>query len=225
MKRSITKTVFLSAVICVAPLWAANNKQLTVAATVQEEKAEIYSHIYKKYRTYYEQQKMIAVEEIVENIELEDELEEIEENLTYTDYYVPSNKLFKSYMDARHITNKNSQQYRLKSKYILDGTGIYKVDNRFCCAIGSYYTTQIGTYFDIVMKSGEIIPCILADCKADEHTDNLKQYTISNGSIVEFVVDTSTLIPNISNRWGNTGDVSTLGGAFEGEIDYIRIYE
>jgi len=37
----ITKTVFLSAVICVAPLWAANNKQLTVAATVQEEKAEI----------------------------------------------------------------------------------------------------------------------------------------------------------------------------------------
>ena len=218
MKGSITKTVFLSAVICVAPLWAANNKQLTVAATVQEEKAEIYSHIYKKYRTYYEQQKMIAVEEIVENIELEDELEEIEENLTFTDCNVPSGKLFKSYMDARHITNKNSQQYRLKSEYVLDETGIYKVNNRFCCAIGSYYTTQIGTYFDIVMKNGEIIPCILADCKADEHT-------ISNDSIVEFVVDTSTLIPNISNRWGNTGDVSTLGGIFDGEISYIRIYE
>ena len=88
LKRSIAKTVFLSAVICVAPLWAANNKQLTVAATVQEEKAEIYSHIYKKYRTYYEQQKMIAVEEIVENIELGDELEEIEENLTFTDWQV-----------------------------------------------------------------------------------------------------------------------------------------
>lgn len=118
MKRSITKTVFLSAVICVAPLWAANNKQLTVAATVQEEKAEIYSHIYKKYKTYYEQQKMIAIEEIVENIELEDELEEIEENLTYTDYEVPSGKLFKSYMDGRYITNKNTQQYRLKSEYV-----------------------------------------------------------------------------------------------------------
>lgn len=219
MKRSITKTVFLSAVICVAPLWAANNKQLTVAATVQEEKAEIYSHIYKKYRTYYEQQKMIAVEEIVENIELEDELEEIEENLTFTDCDVPSGKLFKSYMDA------HSQQYRLKSEYVLDETGIYKVNNRFCCAIGSYYTTQIGTYFDIVMKSGEVIPCILADCKADEHTDSLGQYTVSNGSIVEFIVHTPTLIPNISNRWGNTGDVSTLGGIFDGEISYIRIYE
>lgn len=89
LKRSV-KTVFLSAVICCVAPFGANDKQLTVAATVQEEKAEIYSHIYKKYRTYYEQQKMITVEEIIENIELEDELEEIEENLTYTDYDVPS---------------------------------------------------------------------------------------------------------------------------------------
>lgn len=74
------------------------------------------------------------------------------------------------------------------------------------------------------MTSGEVIPCILADCKADEHTDNLGQYTISNDSIVEFIVHSPTLIPNISNRWGNTGDVSTLGGAFEGEISYIRVY-
>ena len=227
LKRNIAKTVLLSTAIscCVAP-FGANNKQLTVAATVQEEKAEIYSHIYEKYKIYYKQQKVKTIEEVVENVELDDELEEIEENLTYTDYDVPSSdKLFKSYMDARHITNKNSQQYRLKSEYILDETGIYKVDDRFCCALGSYYTTQIGTYFDIVMKSGEIIPCILADCKADEHTDDLGQYTISNDSIVEFVVNTSTLISNISNRWGNTGDVSTLGGIFDGEISYIRIYE
>lgn len=45
-----------------------------------------------------------------------------------------------------------------------------------------------------------------------------------NGSIVEFVVNEPTLIPNISNQWGNTGDVSTLGGIFEGEIAYIRMY-
>ena len=32
------------------------------------------------------------------------------------------------------------------------------------------------------------------------------------------------IIPNISNRWGNTGDVSKIDG-FEGEIAYIRIYE
>ena len=75
------------------------------------------------------------------------------------------------------------------------------------------------------MESGEIIPCILADTKSDEHTDNLGQYTISNDSVVEFVVDETTLIPQISNEWGNTGDVSTLGGIFEGEISLIRIYK
>ena len=53
---------------------------------------------------------------------------------------------------------------------------------------------------------------------------NLGQYTISNDSIVEFIVHSPTLIPNISNRCGNTGDVSTLGGIFEGEISYIRMY-
>lgn len=63
-----------------------------------------------------------------------------------------------------------------------------------------------------------------ADCKADEHTDDLGQYTLGNDSIVEFIVHSPTLIPNISNRWGNTGDVSTLGGIFEGEIAYIRMY-
>lgn len=68
----------------------------------------------------------------------------------------------------------------------------------------------------IVLESGEVIPCVLADVKDDEHTDSLNQYTVANGSIVEFVVHTNTLIPNISNRWGNTGDVSKIAG-FEGE--------
>lgn len=137
---------------------------------------------------------------------------------------MPSEKPFKSYMDAKMITSTNSAQYKLKSEYELDDSGIYMIDGRYACAIGSYYTTEIGTKFDVVMKSGEVIPCILADCKADEHTDNLGQYTISNDSIVEFIVHSPTLIPNISNRWGNTGDVSTLGGIFEGEISYIRMY-
>ena len=48
--------------------------------------------------------------------------------------------------------NKTHATIQVKSEYVLDETGIYKVDDRFCCAIGSYYTTQIGTYFDIGMK-------------------------------------------------------------------------
>ena len=128
-------------------------------------------------------------------------------------------------MDADTIRDKSSKQYAMKSTFLLDyNTGIYMIGNRYACALGSFYSTDIGTEFDIVLESGEVIPCVLADVKDDEHTDSLNQYTVANGSIVEFIVHTSTLIPNISNRWGNTGDVSKIDG-FEGEIAYIRIYE
>lgn len=161
------------------------------------------------------------IEEIV--TESETETDAIRE---YIDMKVPPNKVFKSYMDEQYITNKASNQYVLKHQYELDNTtGIYMVDDRYCCALGSYYTTAIGQKFDVVMKSGDIIPCILADCKDDAHTDALKQYTVANGSVVEFVVNEEILIPKISVNGNNTGDVSRLEGIFKGEIDYIRIYQ
>ena len=206
-------------------MWGLNNVDAAQQVKYQE------THIYNKFRNaLLERQLQIKKKETDENHNDEEIVDEekkyiIEEELFYVDLDVPLNKPFKSYMDAKFITSDGSVQYQLKYSYTLDNTGIYMVDGRYACALGSYYTTDIGTKFDIIMNSGEIIPCILADCKADEHTDNLGQYTISNDSIVEFVVDTSTLIPNISNRWGNTGDVSTLGGIFDGEISYIRIYE
>ena len=206
------------------PVWGLNNVDAAQQVKYQE------THIYNNFRnTLLERQLQIKKKETDENHSDEEIVDEeknyiIEEELFYVDLDVPLNKPFKSYMDAKFITSEGSAQYQLKYSYTLDNTGIYMVDGRYACALGSYYTTDIGTKFDIIMDSGEIIPCILADCKADEHTDNLGQYTLGNGSIVEFVVNEPTLIPNISNQWGNTGDISTLGGMFEGEISYIRIY-
>lgn len=206
------------------PMWGLNNVDAAQQVKYQE------THIYNKFRnTLLERQLQIKKKETDENHSDEEIIDEeknyiIEEELFYVDLDVPLNKPFKSYMDAKFITSEGSAQYQLKYNYTLDNTGIYMIDGRYACALGSYYTTDIGTKFDIIMNSGEIIPCILADCKADEHTDSLRQYTLENGSIVEFVVNEPTLIPNISNQWGNTGDVSTLGGMFEGEISYIRIY-
>jgi hypothetical protein len=206
------------------PMWGLNNVDAAQQVKYQE------THIYNKFRnTLLERQLQIKKKETDENHSDEEIIDEeknyiIEEELFYVDLDVPLNKPFKSYMDAKFITSEGSAQYQLKYNYTLDNTGIYMIDGRYACALGSYYTTDIGTKFDIIMNSGEIIPCILADCKADEHTDSLRQYTLGNGSIVEFVVNEPTLIPNISNQWGNTGDVSTLGGMFEGEISYIRIY-
>lgn len=207
------------------PMWGLNNVDAAQQVKYQE------THIYNKFRNaLLERQLQIKKKETDENHNDEEIVDEeknyiIEEELFYVDLDVPLNKPFKSYMDAKFITSDGSVQYQLKYSYTLDNTGIYMVDGRYACALGSYYTTDIGTKFDIIMNSGEIIPCILADCKADEHTDSLGQYTVSNNSIVEFIVHSPTLIPNISNRWGNTGDVSTLGGIFDGEISYIRIYE
>lgn len=149
-----------------------------------------------------------------------------EELISYVDKSVPRNKAFKSYMDARHITDKTSDQYQLKSEYSLDyDTGIYMVNGRYACALGSYYTEEIGTEFDVIMQSGNVIPCILADLKDDKHTDKYNQYTIANNSVVEFVVNERVLVPLITTQWGNSGDVSLVNDLFEGEIDYIRIYE
>lgn len=196
-----------------------NNNDLTVLETAQE-KQSIYSSIYRYNKNRISNKNTLSesseetIEDIVETYIFE-----------YEDFEVPSCKPFKSYMDARLITDYTSEQYLLKSEYILNENGIYTINGRYACALGSFYTNCIGTKFDIVMESGEIIPCILADTKSDEHTDKLAQYTISNDSVVEFVVDETTLIPQISNEWGNTGDVSTLGGIFEGEISLIRIYK
>lgn len=208
----------------VAPL-RAENIQATTANAAQISYYESHFYVKTRAKMLQRQLEMNKHQEdtTIENNEEDDKVPVIIEETYYIDMDVPESKPFKSYMDARLITSTNSAQYKLKSEYELDESGIYMIDGRYACAIGSYYTTEIGTKFDVVMESGEVIPCILADCKADEHTDNLGQYTISNDSIVEFIVHSPTLIPNISNRWGNTGDVSTLGGIFEGEISYIRM--
>ena len=149
-----------------------------------------------------------------------------EKLISYVDKTVPKNKSFKSYMDARHITDTTSDQYKLKSQYSLDyNTGIYMINNRYACALSSYYTEEIGTEFDVIMQSGNVIPCILADLKDDKHTDKYNQYTVANNSVVEFVVNEKVLVPLITTQWGNSGDVSLVDDLFAGEINYIRIYE
>lgn len=230
VRRLIAGTLLTaSALVCIVPLWGQDDIQTAEAA---QESQHIYSRVFtglkenlEKEKTQKELEEKEAIEQIIAR-EYESLESEIEEYLKkYTDYPVPANKPFKSYMDAETITDKTSKQYDLKSTFQLDcETGIYKIGDRYACALGSFYSTDISTEFDIVLESGEVIPCILADIKDDKHTDSLNQYTIANGSIVEFIVHTNTLIPNISNRWGNTGDVSKIEG-FEGEIAYIRIYD
>ncbi|MDE7309491.1 MAG: hypothetical protein K2N61_12680 [Lachnospiraceae bacterium] len=143
----------------------------------------------------------------------------------YADYDTPPDNSFKSYMDYRTITDTTSMQYELQKQADTDGYGMRMVDDRYCVAVGSYYSTTVGQAVDIIMQNGNIIHCIVADLKQDIHTDSTNRQN-PNGSIVEFLVDTDVLHGQIQK----TGDISYFDtvwqvNLFSGEIDTVRVYE
>ncbi len=144
----------------------------------------------------------------------------------YKIYASPSSKTFKSYEDADCITDSTKlAQGRLKRKYRLDyKTGVYMVGDRYCIAVGSYYTKQIGVKIDLVLSHHSrkhTLKCITADSKDDSDTVN-NHRVHKDGSIVEFVVKTSVLNKKARYTWG---DVSYAGKQFRGKIVEIRVYK
>lgn len=132
---------------------------------------------------------------------------------------VPDQNGFFSYMDADCITSVGTDQYEMKSKYRLDSSGIWTYDGRWCIAVGSYYTTQVGQYIDIVLKNGTTITGILADCKSDKDTDSTRRQN-ANGSIVEFVVNESSLSSEVKRN----GSCAYAYPQWQSEVDHIDIY-
>lgn len=142
------------------------------------------------------------------------------EPINYTIYEVPYNNI-KTYMPYTAITSKNSKQYKLQQIAYTGTHGIRQVNDRYCIALGSAYTTKIGQYVDLILENNEVISCILADCKADKDTNNDNTITIHDGSLVEFVVDSGRLSKTVKY----TGDVSTACEEWESPIKNIIIYE
>lgn len=138
----------------------------------------------------------------------------------YVDCEVPSNNTIKSYMDYRRITLKSSKQYRLQeSLAYTDENGLRMVNGRYCIAVGSYYTTTIGQYIDVELENGQVIRAILADCKADRHTDSTNRIN-PNGSVIEFVVDT----PHLESMAKRMGDISYING-WDSKVVNIKVYD
>lgn len=147
------------------------------------------------------------------------------QKVNYKSYNSPNNKTFKSYEDADCITNSFLlEQGKLKNEYHLDyKSGVWMIGNRYCIAVGSYYIKKVGVKIDLVFSiHGEkhVLKCITADVKSDCDTIN-KHRVHTDGSIVEFVVRTSSL----SKKVKRTGDVSYAGKQFRGKIEEIRVYE
>ena len=143
----------------------------------------------------------------------------------YRAYQSPSSNSFKSYEDADCITDSTKlAQGRLKKKYHLDKSGVWMVWNRYCIAVGSYYTKKIGVKIDLVLSHNgrkHTLKCITADSKDDSDTVN-NHRVHKDGSIVEFVVKSSALNKKARYTWG---DISYAGKQFRGRIVEIKVYK
>ena len=140
----------------------------------------------------------------------------------YTKYTVgdEGNSSFKSWMSYTAVTDEASPQYKLLrgSSAYTGEYGIRMVDGRYCVAMGSHYTSTIGTKVDIVLESGTVLPCVLGDQKADGDTDSLNRYHTDDGSYVEFIIDNNE-INSLASEMGNFDYVKK----FNGRISEIRV--
>lgn len=115
---------------------------------------------------------------------------------------VPDHSPFKSYMDYRTITSTGSPQYKLQQQ-ANSVNGFRMLGGRYMIALGSAFG-KVGDHVTIVLESGVSIPCIIGDIKADHHTDSSNKVHLSDGSIIEFIVDTGSL----SSKIKSMGDCS-----------------
>ena len=132
---------------------------------------------------------------------------------------VPENNSRKTYMDYGKITDTSSEQYKLqqnKDCYTTD-TGLRKVNEYYCIAVGTYYSENIGDKLIVHMENGESFKVIVADIKDDKHTDETNMQHRKDGSVIEFVVDTKKL-PELVRKMG---DISYMNETFRGEIKAI----
>ena len=128
---------------------------------------------------------------------------------------------FKSWMPYTSITSTGSSQYKLQQMAYTGTYGIRMVNSRYCVALGSYFGVEIGQYFDLVLENGTVIPCIMADMKADEHTDESNIVTVANGCMAEFVVDYSAL-----NKYAKRdGDISSCCDEWDSAITQVIVYD
>ncbi len=145
--------------------------------------------------------------------------------LPYTTYAAPYTSGMKSYMPYsvgdRSIFAQSSNQYKLQELCSTGNYGIRQYKDRYCVAIGSYFGTAIGQYFDLILENGVSIPCIMADQKADCHTDDSNIVTVANGCMTEFVID----FANLNSDAKRMGDISYCSEDWKSRVIEVRVYD
>ena len=153
----------------------------------------------------------------------EEKIRKYEEEMGFYHIYESPKGSFKSFLPWQRITYQPSMQWKLQNwaAYTDWNTGLREIDGRVCVALGSYYNAPIGAYVDLIMENGSVIKCIMADQKADEHTDPTHRWHSTDGSVGEFLVDKDAL-PEIVRQMG---DISYIADKQVGDISQSKGFE
>lgn len=125
----------------------------------------------------------------------------------------------KAYENYSAITNTNSLQYRLEQVAHTDEYGFRIYDDRYLIAVGTYFDAPVGTYIDVELENGVVIPCIVGDIKADIDTEDNNVYSLSCGCATEFIVDGWIIDPY------TRGDVSSVFEDWVSPVIHIIVYD
>ena len=165
----------------------------------------------------------------------------LEKQISFNEVYVPRTtsyngipihyygfKAFESY-----TTLKGCKQYDIQQVAITDEFGFRKIicetledseatEERYLVAVGTSVSPVIGTYVDIVLEDGTMIPCIVGDIKQDVHTDITNTITSvypQSPCCSEFIVDTYKISTDVLGA----GNCSKFFG--ESPVSYFKVYD
>ena len=143
-------------------------------------------------------------------------------NVDFTVYDLPDYSPYygqKAYENYSAITNTLTPHYRLEQVAHTDEFGFRVYDGRYLIAIGTYFKAPVGTYIDVELENGMIIPCIVGDIKADVDTEENNVYSLSCGCATEFIVDGWKIDPYTK------GDISSVFDGWESPVVNIIVYD
>lgn len=114
---------------------------------------------------------------------------------------------FKSYMSWKALSPE-SKQGQFSAQATPDPeTAIMMYNGRYLVALGFAYADEVGQEIDIIMESGQVIPAVVGDFKAEEHTDEHNSTQRWDGSVVEFIVSDNEAAKKVTNGTGSYNDI------------------
>lgn len=114
---------------------------------------------------------------------------------------------FKSYMSWKALSPK-SKQGQFSAQATPDPeTAIMMYNGRYLVALGFAYADEVGQEIDIIMESGQVIPAVVGDFKATEHTCENQSTQRWDGSVVEFIVSDNEAAKKVTKGTGSYNDI------------------